>query len=129
MTVPVPTKEELELVRDYVLMPHMLDIIASNSTKIRYSNLGELERVFYLKCNDKLMDEIMAELDQVRQKLSAARITVHEIDQDASDGAGQVSRFGNVYGEWSFPGGGHFYTNLCLSNEVIRASLLHLAPS
>lgn len=78
MTVPVPTKEELELVRDYILMPLMLTTIQNNSGKIHYSGLPLKD--FYLECDKALMAAIFKDLDEVKKKLKAAQIKVEEID-------------------------------------------------
>lgn len=80
MTVPVPTKEEIMLVRDYILMPLMLTTIQNNDNKVKFSSLSLKD--FYMECDRALMDIIFKDLDEVKKKLRAADIRVEELKHD-----------------------------------------------
>lgn len=82
MTASIPTKEELELIRDYVLLPIMLDVVQNDKNKIKY-NSNPL-REMCLKADDKLMDNIMKDLTAAKKEMKARGIKVEEMDREHS---------------------------------------------
>ncbi|MUT66000.1 hypothetical protein [Paenibacillus sp. NEAU-GSW1] len=79
MTASLPTKEELELIRDYVLLPIMLDVVKSDRDKMKYEFLSLKE--LYLKADDALLNILMKDLFAVKQELKRLGIKVEEIDR------------------------------------------------
>lgn len=82
MTASLPTLEELELVRDFVLLPMMIETVQNNSEKVRYSSLTMRE--FYLRADQKLIDTMNADLREVKKRLAIAKIKVEPLDSDQS---------------------------------------------
>lgn len=80
MSRAVATKEELELIREYVLLPIMLDVIQSNTDKVKYSTMAMKE--LYLLSNEKLMDRVHDDLAKVRKEMRRIGIKVEETDRE-----------------------------------------------
>ncbi|MCK9859616.1 hypothetical protein [Paenibacillus sp. ATY16] len=72
----LPTKEELELVRDYVLLPMMLTIVDKNSTEIGLTSYSL--KNLYVKASQVLMTRIHADLSEVRKQMKVRNIRVFQ---------------------------------------------------
>ncbi|MFC4103427.1 hypothetical protein [Paenibacillus xanthanilyticus] len=72
----LPSKEELELVRDFVLLPMMLTIVEKNSTEIGLTSYSL--KSLYIKASQVLMTRIHADLSEVRKKMKVRNIKVFE---------------------------------------------------
>ncbi|NRR01250.1 hypothetical protein HP570_03250 [Brevibacillus sp. RS1.1] len=72
----LPSKEELELIRDSVLLPMILTIVDKNSTEIGLSSFSL--KNLYLKASQVLMAQIHLDLSEVRKKLKAKNIKVFQ---------------------------------------------------
>lgn len=74
--VPVPTKEELELIRDYVLLPMMLSLVERNRIEIELSS--HKLKSLYVKAAELLMTRMHSDLAGVRKSLREHNIKVFE---------------------------------------------------
>lgn len=72
----LPSKEEIELVRDYVLLPMILTIVDKNSTAIGLSSYSL--KSLYVKASQVLMARIHADMSEVRKKMKTRNIKVFE---------------------------------------------------
>ncbi|XEC97033.1 hypothetical protein AB6A23_11110 [Paenibacillus tarimensis] len=79
MNKSLPTEEELELVRDYCILPIMLTIVENNKREMEYSTYSL--RGLYVAAADKLMDRIHADLVQVRKVMRAKKFKVVEAER------------------------------------------------
>lgn len=80
MNRSVATREELELIRNYVLLPIMLDVIQNNSDKLKY-DLSPLNELFLLS-GQKLMDRVHDDLAAARKEMRRIGIKVEETDRE-----------------------------------------------
>lgn len=76
-----PTTEELTLIRDYILLPHLLTMVQRNLEDIERS--GGILKKLYAQSANILMDRINKDLNEVRRQLKKANIKVH--DEDYTD--------------------------------------------
>ncbi|CAM3363245.1 hypothetical protein PALU110988_18680 [Paenibacillus lupini] len=83
--VPVPSKEELELIRDYVLLPMMLTIVDKNCKDIELSPYSMKQ--LYMKASRVLMGHIHNDLTAVRKALKERNIRVFLEESDSEHGA------------------------------------------
>ncbi|NWL87476.1 hypothetical protein DMN77_07650 [Paenibacillus sp. 79R4] len=72
----LPTKEDLELVRDYVLLPMILTIVDKNNTEIGFTSYSL--KSLYIKASQVLMARIHADLSVVRKKMKVRNIKVFQ---------------------------------------------------
>lgn len=79
----LPSKEELELIRDSVLLPMILTIVDKNSTEIGLSSYSL--KNLYLKASQVLMAQIHLDLSEVRKKLKAKNIKVFQEERIDSE--------------------------------------------
>jgi len=75
----VPTKEELVMIRDAVMLPMMLDIADRNRQQIERSS--HTLKALYSKAVLVVMDEISSDLAKVRKELRQRNIKVIEDGQ------------------------------------------------
>lgn len=88
--VQVPVKEELELIRDYVLLPMMLTIVEKNCKDIELSFYSM--KTLFMKASYVLMNLIHADMVAVRKELKSRNIKVFQ-DEIESEGAAIHYRF------------------------------------
>ncbi|GGG82961.1 hypothetical protein [Paenibacillus radicis (ex Gao et al. 2016)] len=88
--VQVPVKEELELIRDFVLLPMMLDIVEKNRRDIELSFYTM--KTLFIKASYTLMKLIESDLTIVRKELRDRNIRVFQ-DELASEGGAIHYRF------------------------------------
>ncbi|PZE22593.1 hypothetical protein [Paenibacillus xerothermodurans] len=79
----VPTKEELEMIRDSVLLPIMLTMVEKNGKELQLST--NTLRKLYLAATQILMNRLHAELARLRRELRERQIKVFEDDREDSD--------------------------------------------
>lgn len=79
----VPTREELEMIRDSVLLPIILTIIEKNGQEIALS--ASSLRKLYLAVTQVLMHRIHADLAKVNRELRERKIKVFKDDREDSD--------------------------------------------
>ncbi|WP_308639394.1 hypothetical protein [Paenibacillus silvisoli] len=72
----LPTKEELELIRDFVLLPIMMTIVDKNCTEIGLSSYSM--KGLYMKASEVLMARIHEELSTIRKEMKRRQIKVFE---------------------------------------------------
>ncbi|RAP76127.1 hypothetical protein [Paenibacillus montanisoli] len=72
----LPTKEELELIREFVLLPIMMTIVDKNCTEIGLSSYSM--KSLYIKASQVLMTRIHDELSAVRKEMKRRQIKVFE---------------------------------------------------
>ncbi|XEC96993.1 hypothetical protein AB6A23_10900 [Paenibacillus tarimensis] len=72
----IPTKGELELIRDAVLLPMMLSVVDKNGREIEASSFS-LKRL-YMTATGVLMNRIHADLARVKKELKQRNIKVFE---------------------------------------------------
>ncbi|GGG12796.1 hypothetical protein [Paenibacillus abyssi] len=72
----IPTREELEMIRDVVLLPMMLSIVEKNCREVESSTYS-LKRL-YVTASNVLMNRIHADLARVRKELKQRNIKVFE---------------------------------------------------
>ncbi|MUT66843.1 hypothetical protein [Paenibacillus sp. NEAU-GSW1] len=83
--VPVPVKEELELIRDFVLLPMMLNIVDKNCRDIELSFYSM--KALYMKASQVLMNRIETDLASVRRQLKERNIRVFQDEMESEGGA------------------------------------------
>ncbi|MFF2484496.1 hypothetical protein [Paenibacillus sp. NPDC058071] len=83
--VQVPTKEELEWVRDCILLPMMLSVVEKNSRDIELSFYSM--KPLYIRASHALMTIIHRDLDAVRKELKAHKIKVYQDEMESEGGA------------------------------------------
>ena len=76
MNPMVPTKEELEMIRDSIILPFMLDMIENERNKLERDT--QPLRGLFLAANEKLMNTIHSELVRVKKELRERKIKVVE---------------------------------------------------
>ena len=76
---PIPTKEEIELIRDSVLLPIMLTIVENNKKEIEWSTYSI--KGLFVAANEALMKLIHADLVKVKNALRERNIKVWEDDR------------------------------------------------
>jgi hypothetical protein len=74
-----PTTEELTMVRDYVLMPHMLTMVQKAADEIK--NSSNILRRHFMVSTQILMDRITKDMYLVRKELTKRNIKVISDDQ------------------------------------------------
>lgn len=72
----IPTREELELIRDAVLLPMMLSIVEKNSREIELS--GYSMKGLYVKASQVLLTRIHQDLARIKRELRNRSIKVFE---------------------------------------------------
>jgi len=72
----IPSKEELELIRDYVLLPIMLTIVEKNKMEIALSSYSL--KNLYVIASQVLMRKILLDLTAVKKSLKERNIKVFE---------------------------------------------------
>jgi hypothetical protein len=81
--VQAPTKEEMEYIRDHVLLPIMLTLVERNGKELQLST--NTLRKFYLAVTNVLMNRIHKELAQVNRELRARKIKVFQDGSEDTD--------------------------------------------
>jgi hypothetical protein len=79
----LPTKEELELIRDYVLLPYMLTMVENNQRELQLTTY--LLRKYYIAVTKILMDRIHKELARVNRELREKKIKVFQDETEDMD--------------------------------------------
>lgn len=74
------TLEELELVRDYIVLLSMMTVVERSREEIEFSIIS-LKSV-YLSVNNALMDRVHSDLATVKRKLRTSGIKVWEDERD-----------------------------------------------
>lgn len=77
----IPLREELELIRDYVLLPMMLTIVDKNCKQIELSSYS-MKKLF-VKASHVLMTHIHNDLAAVRKELKTRSIKVFEEEHES----------------------------------------------
>lgn len=78
-----PSEEELDLIRDFAILPIMLDLCETQLRKLEYSSIS-LKKL-YVVATQKLMEIIHADLVRVKKTLREHQIkVVEEPQQEAS---------------------------------------------
>lgn len=85
MPIQIPLKEELELIRDYVLLPMMLSIVEKNCKDIELSFYSM--KTLYIKASHALMNLIHTDLVAVRKELKSRNIKVFQDEIESEGGA------------------------------------------
>lgn len=73
----IPTKEEFEYIRNYILLPFLLDVIEKNKREIEL--LQTALKPLFLIVTDTLLDRISQDIKGIKQSLRAAQIKVWEM--------------------------------------------------
>lgn len=81
----VPTKEELEMIRDYCLLPIMLAIVENSRKQIEYSVALSIKQL-YLAATDALLHRIRRDLTAVKSGLRKHDIKVFEDERQDKNG-------------------------------------------
>jgi hypothetical protein len=76
MNPRVPTKEELELIRESVVLPFLMDIVQKNNDQMELQTMTF--KPLYLKAGLTLLDNVHKRLVQVKKELKQAEIKVWE---------------------------------------------------
>jgi len=79
----VPSREELEMIRDSVLLPFMLTMVERNVKDLELST-GPLRKL-YISATQILMDRIHADLARVNRELRARNIKVFKDESRMDD--------------------------------------------
>jgi hypothetical protein len=79
----LPTKEELELIRDYVLLPYMLTMVEKNEKELQFTTY--LLQKYYIAVTRILMDRIHKELTRVNRELREKKIKVFQDEREDMD--------------------------------------------
>lgn len=79
----VPTPEEIIAVRDYVILPFMLDMVEKDRQKLENDPISL--RLLFEATNGKLTDKIHHDLVTVRKFLKERQIKVMELGQFGSE--------------------------------------------
>jgi len=80
----LPNREEIELIRDFILLPMILTIIDKNSREIALSSYSL--KPLYIKASQALMTKIHTDLYEVRKQLKIKNIKVFQ-EEDRMDNA------------------------------------------
>jgi len=70
----LPETEELEMLRDYILLPHLLTMLERSRADIERS--ANLLKPAYLAAADALLDRATQEMRQLRRELAQRRIKI-----------------------------------------------------
>jgi len=70
----LPETEELEMLRDYILLPHLLAMLERSRADIERSD--NLLKPMYLMATDALLDRGTQEMRQLRRELAQRRIKI-----------------------------------------------------
>lgn len=81
----VPTKEELQMIRDYCLLPIMLTMVENSRRQIEYAAALSI-RQLYLAAVDALLRKIQTDLSAVKSGLREHKIKVFEDERQDRDG-------------------------------------------
>jgi hypothetical protein len=106
----IPSKEELELIRDYCLMPMLLDIVEKNRKDMEFAN-HSLKRL-YIKAAEALAKKIHVDLYEIRKELKRINCRVNEM-KDKYDPAA-------VHFEFWLRG---YHNEFGLMKEVVRSEM------
>lgn len=79
---PLLTKEELTLIKEYVLFPIVLDVLAKDTQTLKLTQL-KMGSV-YLSTLAELEERLTAELAGLRRRLTERGIRVYEPERDSS---------------------------------------------
>ncbi|NIK67954.1 hypothetical protein FHT67_001378 [Paenibacillus sp. BK720] len=75
----VPTKEELELIREFCMLPLLMDLVAKNRQDLEY--MDSTLKPFYTLIVDVLLDRIHADLTHIRKELNRIKCKVNQLDR------------------------------------------------
>lgn len=75
-----PTSEEFKMIRDYILLPHILTMVQRNLDEQRF-NKGVLNSAF-LAAGESIAKKIMKDIYEIRKELGKRNIRVSNGDQD-----------------------------------------------
>jgi hypothetical protein len=79
----VPTREELELIRDHILLPYMLTIVERNGRELQLST-NSLQKL-YMSVTTILMNRIHNDLTRVNRELRERKIKVFQDEREDAD--------------------------------------------
>jgi hypothetical protein len=82
-TAQIPSREELELIRDHVMLPYMLTIVERNGKELQLST-NSLQKL-YLSVTDILMNRIHSDLAKVNRELRERKIKVFQDEREDMD--------------------------------------------
>ncbi|MGG1514707.1 hypothetical protein ABE504_04795 [Paenibacillus oryzisoli] len=74
-----PTSEELSMIRDYILLPHMLTIVQKSMDDIEHSH--NVLRQLYLAIGQILMNQISQDIYNLRRELTSRSIKLVSDEQ------------------------------------------------
>lgn len=75
----IPSKEEIELIRDYCLMPLLLDLVEKNKKDMEFTD--HTLKPLYIKAADALWKRIHADLYEIRKELKRIGCKVNKLDR------------------------------------------------
>lgn len=75
-----PTPEELTMIRDYILLPHMLTMIQKSIDDIEHSS--NLLKRFYVTAAHSIMNRISADMYDLRRELKKRNIKILGDEQE-----------------------------------------------
>lgn len=73
----IPTKEEIEAIRDSILLPFMLDMVEADLRKLQHDR--QPLRLLFIAANEALSNDIFKELVDVKKFLKEREIKVIEL--------------------------------------------------
>lgn len=74
-----PTEDELKMIRDYIILPHMLTMVQKSIVDIE--NSSNLLKQLYLAAGKEVMDKISRDLYNIRRELSRRNIKIINDEQ------------------------------------------------
>ncbi|WP_438431134.1 hypothetical protein [Gorillibacterium sp. sgz500922] len=75
------TGDELEMIRDFILMPHLVEMLTRSRTDVDRAPIGLLKPAL-IHVADALLDRATREHKALRQELAGRRIKVHDAEFD-----------------------------------------------
>ncbi|WP_028562267.1 hypothetical protein [Paenibacillus pinihumi] len=75
------TRQELEMIRDYIVLPLMMDVVERNKRQIQFSTNSL--KALYVAAADRLMDMIQKDHVALKKKLKEREIKVWESEQSS----------------------------------------------
>lgn len=74
--ITLPTQEEMELIREFIILPMLLSIVDKNCREIELSTYSL--KSLYVKASQLLMTKVHSDLSEVRKKMRLKNIKVFE---------------------------------------------------
>jgi hypothetical protein len=107
---PVPSKEDIDLIRDYVLLPMVLTIVDKNCRDIDVSSYTM--RHLFTKASRVLMGYVHNDLNAVRKELRDRNIRVFLEESD--------SEHGTIYYKFNYRG---YESSFSMARDAARAEI------